>query len=391
MLKPTLMMKIFPWNRIDRRFLVNRKRRPWRRTNLFLWKLTWTRTLRLMKCVLLIDLRPALSNSMALNLGNCLYKLIGNRGHSMFLEKIPSTSVIFVFAGRSHKLTMLSSSDPIHESKTLSTKHVRMLEPPKTALIKLQRTSIALVEAVQATIKSKIDNFFLELKFCVVAFTASTNAIDVRCNFMRAMFGGSNILTCFVEAVRESIGCANPDEITIVNPGDLPSGNVISDVEGIFSRNIEWPRFPINLYKQFPRLRAIEFDNAGLRSIRSTHFINLNVLVHVSFQRNRFVRLQGRLFRFTRNLRSIRFHGNIFIINVGFNIFGNLPYLRDVNFDGIGCGRDKILSGTGDFSRIASRLMRACPPDEDDLTDDLDGMQCDFDTSKESKSSSSRG
>jgi hypothetical protein len=230
----------------------------------------------------------------------------------------------------------------------------------------------------------------LSIFLLIVAFTASTNAIDVRCNFMRAVFGGSNILTCFVEAVRESIGCANPDEITIVNPGDLPSGSIISDVEGIFSRNIEWPRFPINLYKQFPRLRAIEFDNAGLRSIRSTHLINLNVLVHVSLQRNRFVRLQGRLFRFNRNLRSVRFHGNIFLINIGFNIFGNLPYLRDVDFDGIGCGRDKILRGNGDFSRIASRLMRACPPDEDDLADDLDGMQCDFDTSKETKSSSSR-
>ena len=67
-----------------------------------------------------------------------------------------------------------------------------------------------------------------------------------------------------------------------------------------------------------------------------------------------------------------------------------MPYLRDVDFDGIGCGAGKILSGTGDFSRIASRLMRACPPDEDDLADDLDGMQCDFDKSKESKSSSSR-
>ena len=121
-----------------------------------------------MKCVLLIDLNPALSNSMALNLGNCLYKLIGNLGHSMFLEKIPSTSVIFVPDGKSHKLTMLSSSDPIHESKTFSTKHVRMLEPPKTALIKLQRTSIAFVEAVQATIRSKIDNFFLELNFEVM-------------------------------------------------------------------------------------------------------------------------------------------------------------------------------------------------------------------------------
>ncbi|XP_070507807.1 uncharacterized protein [Chironomus tepperi] len=227
----------------------------------------------------------------------------------------------------------------------------------------------------------------LSILLLLVAFTASTNAIDVRCNFMRAVFGGSNILTCFVESVFDSwIGS---EEMNIVNLCDLPANTTISDVEGIFSRNVQWPRFPINLYKKFPRLRAIEFDNAGLRSIRSTHFINLNLLVHVSMQRNRFVRLQGRLFRFTRNLRTIRFHGNIFIINIGFNIFGNLPNLREVDFDGIGCGAGKILSGTGDFSRIASRLMRACPPDEDDLTDDLDGMQCDFDTSKESKSSSS--
>lgn len=230
----------------------------------------------------------------------------------------------------------------------------------------------------------------LSVILLIVAITASTNAIDVQCNFMRAVFGGSNILTCFAMNVRESIGCADPDEINIVNPGDLPANTTESDVEGIFSRNINWPRFPINLHKKFPRLRAIELDNAGLRSIRSTHLIHLNFLVHVSLQRNRFIRLQGRLFRFTRNIRTVNFHGNIFIINIGFNIFGNLPYLREVDFDGIGCGAGKILSGTGDFSRIASRLMRACPPDEDDLTDDLDGMKCDFDTSKETDSSSSK-
>ena len=227
----------------------------------------------------------------------------------------------------------------------------------------------------------------LSIFLLIIAFTAyPTNAIDVRCNFMRAVFGGSNILTCFVENVFDSwIGS---EEMNIVNLCDLPAGTNITDVEGIFSRNIQWPRFPINLYKKFPNLRAIEFDNCGLGSIRSTHLINLNLLVHFSMPRNRFIRLQGRLFRFTPNLRSVRFHGNIFLINVGFNIFGNLPYLRDVDFGGIGCGAGEILQGTGNFSRISSRLMRACPPDEDDLADDLDGMQCDFDLSKETKSKS---
>lgn len=104
--------------------------------------------------------------------------------------------------------------------------------------------------------------------------------------------------------------------------------------------------------------------------------------------RNRFRSLQGRLFRHTPNLRWLRFHNNPSLINVGFNIFGWLPYLREVNFGGIGCGQDQELNSTDTsiFSRIASRLMLACPPDEDDLADDLDGMECNFDPDKSSRS-----
>lgn len=77
---------------------------------------------------------------------------------------------------------------------------------------------------------------------------------------------------------------------------------------------------------------------------------------------------------------------------MGFNIFGNLPYLVEINFGGIGCGKNEDLKGTDRklFSRIASRLMRACPPDEDDLADDLDGMECVYDEDKSSKSKKSK-
>jgi len=218
---------------------------------------------------------------------------------------------------------------------------------------------------------------------------SATTAVDVNCNFMKAVFGGSNILTCFANQVRESIGCAEPDEINIVNECDLPANTTVDDVEGIFSKGIEWPRFPINLWKKLPKLKAIEMDGAGLDTLRSTYFFNLTNLVHLSFPRNKFTKLQGRLFRHCPGLKWVRFNDNPDLINIGFNLFGNLPYLKEINFGGIGCGEaDDDMKSTDStlFSRFASRLMRTCPPDEEDLADDMENMECTFNTDAESES-----
>ena len=206
---------------------------------------------------------------------------------------------------------------------------------------------------------------------------------------MKAVFGGSNILTCFANQVRESIGCEEPDEINIVNECDLPANTTIDEVEGIFSKGIEWPRFPINLWKKLPKLRAIEMDGAGLDTLRSTYFFNLTELVHLSFPRNKFTKLQGRLFRHCRKLKWVKFHENPDLKNIGFNLFGNLPYLKEINFGGIGCGDANDTMATTDttlFSRIASRFVRSCPPDEEDMADDMENMECTFNEDFESGS-----
>jgi len=206
---------------------------------------------------------------------------------------------------------------------------------------------------------------------------------------MKAVFGGSNILTCFASQVRESIGCEEPDEINIVNECDLPANTTLDDVEGIFSKGVEWPRFPINLWKKLPKLKAIEMDGAGLDTLRSTYFFNLTELVHLSFPRNKFTKLQGRLFRHCKKLKWVKFHENPSLINIGFNLFGNLPYLKEINFGGIGCGEPNDTMSTTDtslFSKIASRFIRACPPEEEDLASDMDNMECTFKTDTESES-----
>ncbi|XP_070507806.1 uncharacterized protein [Chironomus tepperi] len=223
----------------------------------------------------------------------------------------------------------------------------------------------------------------------LLAISASTNAIDVNCNFMKAVFGGSNILTCFANKVEESINSPEPDEINIVNKCDLPDNTTLEDVEGIYSKGIEWPRFPINLWKKLPKLKAIEMDGAGLENLRSTYFFNLTGLVHLGFPRNKFTQLQGRLFRHCPGLKWIRFNDNPDLVNIGFNLFGNLPYLKEINFGGIGCGEpDDTMKSTDSsmFSKIASRFLRACPPDEEDLADDMENMECTFKTDTESES-----
>jgi hypothetical protein len=66
-----------------------------------------------------------------------------------------------------------------------------------------------------------------------------------------------------------------------------------------------------------------------------------------------------------------------------------LPYLKEINFGGIGCGEaDDTMKSTDSslFAKMASKLMRSCPPDEEDLAEDMENMECTFKTDSESES-----
>ncbi|KAG5667373.1 hypothetical protein PVAND_015355 [Polypedilum vanderplanki] len=220
-----------------------------------------------------------------------------------------------------------------------------------------------------------------QLSILLLALAASSHAIDVGCLIRRATWGGGNLLTCFAQNVTESLPCANPDEqeeLNITNPPtDFPDGTTEEDLEGISIKDRRLPHFPKRLYKKFKKLRAIECDNTGLENLTDEDFRGLTILVYISFPRNRFKMLPGRLFRFTPNLQWVRFHGNPSLTNIGFNLFKHLFFLRELNFSGSGCA-NVIETNPSLLTRLAGLLMGKCPPDPDDFEEDMNNMECSF-------------
>jgi hypothetical protein len=144
-------------------------------------------------------------------------------------------------------------------------------------------------------------------------------------------------------------------------------------------KDIKWPKkkFPKKLRKQLKKLKGIEFDGCEIDSITSSDFFGLEFLIYISLPRNDFIKLQGRLFRHTPNLRWLKLHGNKNLKNIGFNMFKGLQFLLELNFQGSGCV-DQSIVDQSTFTQWAARFMQTCPPDEDDFVDDMENMECEF-------------
>lgn len=218
--------------------------------------------------------------------------------------------------------------------------------------------------------------------------------MDILCKFGDKLTEFGNIFGCDAENVTETLPCDrdfDPDELQIINPGDLPPGKTEEDLEGIFVKNIPMRRFPKNLFKKFWKLKVLDFDNCNLDSLRSSNFFGLDFLLSVSFKNNKLKKLPGRLFRNNRWLRKFEFGGNRDLLNIGFNLFSHLRYLRNINLENLGCGSFTETNPTL-FGQLASKLFRECEPDPDEMANDMENMECTFntdaDTSKSTKSGS---
>lgn len=216
--------------------------------------------------------------------------------------------------------------------------------------------------------------------------------LDFLCKFETVQTEFGNIFGCNVENVTETLPCddLDPDEAQIKNPKDLPPGKKEDDIEAFWGKNKKMRKFPKNLWKKFWKLKILDFDDCDLDNLRSSNFWGLDFLLSVKFKNNKFKKLSGRLFRNNRWLRKFDFGGNRDLKNVGFNLFSHLRYLQNLDFGNIGCGSFSS-NDPSIFGQIAQRLFGDCPPDPDDMANDMENMECEFkpdsDKSKSSKSS----
>jgi hypothetical protein len=166
------------------------------------------------------------------------------------------------------------------------------------------------------------------------------------------------------------------EELNIA-PEDLPANTTTEDIEGIYVKDKRLFNFPKRMARQFPRLKAIEFDNTELETVTDDEFRGLSLLVYISCPKNKFKMLPGRLFRFNPALKWVKFNDNTQLANIGFNLFKHLQNLIELNFGSTGCTNTTV-TDTSLLTRIAGRLLGSCPPDEDDFEEDMDNMECEW-------------
>jgi hypothetical protein len=211
------------------------------------------------------------------------------------------------------------------------------------------------------------------------------------CQFEDKIGDLGNLLknVCEVEEVTPTLPCdeKDPDELWIKN---LPPNITEKDIDGIWAKNITFPRFPINLGNRFWNLKDLDFDGCGLDRLRSSYFTGLDFLLNMKFKNNKLKKLSGRLFRGQRWLRNVDFGGNLDLKNIGFQLFNNLRYIRKIDLSNIGCGSFQE-TNSALINAFASKLFGSCPPDPEDLENDLNNMECEFKADAPDSSSSKKG
>ncbi|CAH1734391.1 unnamed protein product [Chironomus riparius] len=221
----------------------------------------------------------------------------------------------------------------------------------------------------------------------IAAFSASSNALRIRCDFQNMTWTFGNAYTCLGNVID------NVDEevLEIENDGMHPCPFNNSDVWGLFIRNQNVTNLPLDIGWKFPNLRGLECDNCNLISLRSSMLERLTNLLHFAVPRNRIRNLPGNMFRFTINLEWVYLHGNQ-ISNAGFNVLKVLRRLQGIFLAGNGCiSRNAMFDNNAVFG-IMHSLATGCPPTLDDFIRDTENSECtykDEDTSHSRRKGSS--
>lgn len=229
----------------------------------------------------------------------------------------------------------------------------------------------------------------LSILLLIVALSASTEALRVKCDFRTQTWTFGNAYTCTGSVLD------NKDEETleIANPEDHLPGLNNSHIGGLFFRNQYVNKIPLNIGWRFRNLRGLEFDNCNITDLRSSQLERLTNLIHFAIPRNRVRKIPGRYFRFTVKLQWVYLHNNQ-LSNAGLNVLKSLRELRGIYLANNGCINDNAVMDSRRNFHIMHSLMRNCSPDLDDFVRDTEESECTFtdNTSNENppKSSSSK-
>lgn len=192
----------------------------------------------------------------------------------------------------------------------------------------------------------------------MVIFVSSSEGIVFNCRFTNISWNYLPLTyTCEVR-VEEVSG---NDTALLDVRGTHLSDRTDYDVQGLAVFNhYSYTKIPSGIDGFFPNLTALQFWGGGFTSLSAEDLKPFPNLLLFVVGWNKLVTVNGDLFRYTPQLRTVDFSGNR-IETVGIYVLAELTDLKSVDFTSNSCIHNKAVGRT-EIEILKTDLVLRCPP-----------------------------
>lgn len=120
--------------------------------------------------------------------------------------------------------------------------------------------------------------------------------------------------------------------------------------------------FPQDIYRFFPNLEAIYFHRTGIKYIGKEHLFGLSNLRSADFHLNNIEAIGNNLFRYQADKVEFVSFWNNPVKNVGFNAFGGMSKLRNLDFREVYCYYGDADNNLLETKRVITEIAENCLP-----------------------------